>query len=266
MPQELTVSQYTVEADIPAPIRIVQLSDLHSAEFGTENADLIALVAEQEPDLIVFTGDMFSRYDTDCDVVLNLIVYLSKIAPVYYGFGNHETTWQHGDLATAQEMFIQAGATILECDFVDVEINGAKLRIGGFSGYYGFTHMSGENEQQKEVEQNFYDTFTQTDRYKILLNHVPTQWLDWHHMDNWHQDLVLSGHYHGGQIRIPFTDRGVFAPYVGFFPEYTKGCFVGQTATCVLSAGLGNEYAFIPRVNNPPEVVVIDLIPVVTEK
>lgn len=263
-PQKLTASYYTLETDLPVPLRIVHLSDLHSAEYGENNQELVQLVAAQEPDLIVFTGDMFSRYDKDCDVILHLTAQLSEIAPVYYGLGNHETSWWHGNAAELPEMFAQAGATVLECDFVDVEINGVELRIGGFSGYYGFTHMSKETEQQKEIEQNFYDTFTETDRYKILLNHIPTQWLDWNHINDWHQDLVLCGHYHGGQIRI--FGHGLVAPNVGLFPKYTKGCFVGETATCVLSAGLGNEYAFVPRINNPPEIVVIDLIPEVTKK
>ena len=259
-PQELTVSHYEVAAKVAAPLRIVQLSDLHSAEFGPENDDLVELVAAQEPDLIAMTGDMLSRFDKSYDVVTALISRLTEIAPVYYGLGNHEVTWQYADASLA-EVFTKAGATVLECEYADVEIKGVPLRIGGFFGYYGFTHMSGETEERKQVEQRFFDTFTKTKRYKILLNHIPTQWLDWHHLDEWNQDLIFSGHYHGGQIYLPLLNRGLIAPYVGFFPKYTKGCFVGQQGTCVLSAGLGNEYWLVPRINNPPELVVVDLIP-----
>lgn len=259
--RRLTVTHYEINEPLPKPLRIVQLSDLHSAEFGEGNRDLVTLVAEQEPDLIAMTGDMFSRMDEDCHVVTELITSLSTIAPVYYGLGNHETTWLNAPDEPLKDLFARAGATVLECEYVDVDINGVPLRIGGFSGFYGFTHMSGETQGQKVLEQRFFNSFTKTDRYKVLLNHIPTQWLDWHHIDDWHQDLILCGHYHGGQVRIPLLNQGLIAPYVGFWPKYTKGCFVGKTATCVLSAGLGNEYPFIPRFNNPPEIVVADLLP-----
>ena len=99
-----------------------------------------------------------------------------------------------------------------------------------------------------------------TDRIKLLINHIPTQWLEWNYIDRDDVDVVFSGHYHGGIIRIPFIDRGVFAPYVGWFPARSKGMYIGKKATCILSAGLGDERG-IPRINNPPEIVVVDLIP-----
>ena len=85
--------------------------------------------------------------------------------------------------------------------------------------------------------------------------------IDWRYADDNLVDLVFSGHYHGGVMRIPILDQGLYAPYVGWFPPFTKGVFTGEQATCVLSAGLGNEY-HIPRLNNPPEIVVVDLVPI----
>lgn len=89
---------------------------------------------------------------------------------------------------------------------------------------------------------------------------LPLPWVDWDYIDKFPVDVVFSGHYHGGVIRLPLLDRGVYAPYTGFFPKHTKGVFVGTQATCVLSAGLGSEHA-VPRINNPPEVAVVDLVP-----
>lgn len=91
---ELTTVYYTLEENIAAPIRIVQLSDLHNAEFGEENSELIGLVEEQSPDLIVMTGDMLNRDDENTEIVCNLISSLNEIAPVYFGYGNHEKEWE----------------------------------------------------------------------------------------------------------------------------------------------------------------------------
>lgn len=116
------------------------------------------------------------------------------------------------------------------------------------------------NDQQKwETENQFADEFESTDHLKLLLNHIPTPWVDWKHADDFDVDLVFSGHYHGGIFRIPIVDRGIYAPYVGLFPEHTKGIYVGKKATCIQTAGLGSEHLF--RVFNPPEVVVLDIFP-----
>ena len=104
---------------------------------------------------------------------------------------------------------------------------------------------------------DFAEQFERTDRLKFLLCHIPTAWLDWEYIDCYPVDVVFSGHYHGGQIRLPGIG-GLVAPYVGLFPEYTKGVFYGEQAVCVLSAGVGTEEN-IPRINNFPEVVVVDL-------
>ena len=127
-------------------------------------------------------------------------------------------------------------------------------------GYYRKPGMFKVSDEQKEFELAFADDFENTDNYKILLNHIPTQWVDWNYIDQYPVDLVFSGHYHGGLVRIPIIDRGVYAPYVGWFPPYTKGVYSGSQATCVLSAGLGSD-CVIPRLNNPPEIVVVDLVP-----
>lgn len=263
-PQPIHVSAYTVEADIPTSLRIVQLTDLHNETLGKENAELISLSREQSPDLIVMTGDMLNQNDPDCSVIRRLIADLKDIAPVFYGYGNHEKAWERAFGTSLRDVLIKSGATVLEGEYMELEIRDVPIRIGGFSGFYGFTHMNGEASLEAENEQIFFDTFPDTDRLTILLNHIPTPWLDWGYIDEWDLDLVLCGHYHGGLMRIPFTEFGLYAPYVGWVPRYSRGCFEGESATCILSSGLGKGRPMIPRINNPPEIVVVDLVPAET--
>ena len=114
-----------------------------------------------------------------------------------------------------------------------------------------------EEEKQRQLE--FCKDFEDTERFKILLSHIPSAWLDWGYIDKFPVDLVLSGHYHGGQIRIPLLG-GIYAPEAGIFPDYTEGMYVGTKAVCVLSTGLGASLG-IPRFNNLPQITVVDLIP-----
>ena len=109
----LRIEYCTVEANISTPIRVVHLTDLHNEEFGTNNEKLIKLVAEQKPDVIFMTGDMLNRDEERTDIVENLIAELSKIAPVYFGYGNHESSWELNWGRDLHKVFSAAGATVL---------------------------------------------------------------------------------------------------------------------------------------------------------
>lgn len=258
--KSLTINEYTVEESVTSSIRILQLSDLHNAEFGDNNEELIDLVKKQSPDLIVMSGDMINRDEENLDIITDLISSLSDAAPIYYGYGNHEVDWIESFSTDLEDKLTQAGAVVLNNSYRDVSVNDSELRIGGYMGYYRQPGMFTQDYVQKKSELDFANDFENTDRLKILINHIPTQWVDWDYINIYPVDIVFSGHYHGGAIRIPIIDQGLYAPYVGWFPPYTKGLFSGTQAKCVLSTGLGSEHN-IPRLNNPPEIVVVDVVP-----
>lgn len=256
---DLCVTKYSITQKITQKIRIVQLTDLHNAEFGENNSELVELVSSQNPDLIFMTGDMLNGVEENTEIVTELIRNLIKVAPVYFSYGNHEVKWERRFPQNLKVIFEEAGAIVLEMEYQDVDINGNKIRIGGYYGYYGYPEMVEQSKEKDQAELDFSYEFEDTERYKILLCHLPTTWLDLEKIDGSPVDLVFTGHYHGGQVKLPFVG-GVFSPNVGLFPEYTEGIFEGDLATCVLSTGLGSS-TWIPRFYNPPEVVVIDSIP-----
>lgn len=258
--KNLTINKYSLNESVISSIRILQLSDLHSAEFGDNNEELIDLVKKQSPDLIVMSGDMINRDEENLDIITDLISSLSDVAPIYYGYGNHEVDWIESFGFDLEDKLTQAGSVVLNNSYRDVSVNDSELRIGGYMGYYRQPGMLTQDEEQKKIELDFANDFENTDRLKILINHIPTQWVDWDYINEYPVDIVFSGHYHGGAIRIPIIDQGLYAPYVGWFPPYTKGMFTGSQATCVLSTGLGSEHN-IPRLNNPPEIVIVDVVP-----
>lgn len=255
----LKVTSYQVEAEVTQSLRIVHLTDLHSREYGQGNEKLVALVKAQQPDLIFITGDMLTVSDEGPEVVCRLIPKLLEIAPVYYGYGNHEKEWEEENGKLLEPELTKAGAIVLDCAYIDIELKGQQLRIGGYHGYWRQPHMTSDDWVKIHTELDFCAAFEETDRVKLLLCHIPTAWLDWNYIDKWPGGIVFSGHYHGGQVRLPFVG-GLYVPYVGWLPEYTKGVFEGEKATCVLSVGAGSP-ASIPRIFNLPEIVVVDIRP-----
>ena len=250
----LIVRQYTYRnPKIVAPIRAVQLTDLHNYQYGRDNQRLIAKIQKQKPDVIFMTGDMLNEDEDRTDIVLHLVREACAIAPVYFSLGNHEVGYEkaygEGDLT---EQLEAAGAVVLEKEYVDTKIAGQEVRIGGVYGYLL------PEDWKDGSEQRFLEAFVQTDRLKILLSHVPEGLLLWKSMEYWDVDLVFSGHVHGGQVRVPFVG-GLFDPEEGFFPMYTRGMFSCGNGTMILSAGLGSSRG-IPRVNNLPEIVVCDIV------
>lgn len=247
------------------PVRFILLSDLHGKSFGRENSRLIAKIQEQSPDAIFLDGDMIdSRADSsDVQELLRLIERLCEIAPVYFAPGNHELEYMQADVSLLTQV-TEAGAVVVNDSYVDVTIAGQPLRIGGTMGH-AFYFGRSEEEFSSSPEYQFLKAFEDTDMPKICLAHMPDTFIFNGAYNLWNVDLVLSGHTHGGLIRLPFIG-GLYAPMQGWFPEYDRGYFrLGEHMQMVISAGLSG-HGMIPRINNPPEIVVIDLVPETTQE
>ena len=254
----LKMTYYEVSTrNVQNMLRILHLTDLHNSEFGTSNEYLLSKAAEQSPDLIVLTGDMLTADEPDTSLVENLIRELAKIAPVYASYGNHEKEYEERYDVDLTAVFEEAGAHVLEYAYEDIEVNGQKLRLGGLYGYC--VPISTNEAREKEVA--FLQELVSEDVYTILLTHMPYCWILNDGISEWDVDCVFAGHDHGGQIRIPLLG-GLYAPDQGWFPGRDCGLYYSddREEVLVLSRGLGST-GKIPRMNNIPEIVVVDLLP-----
>ncbi len=255
----LTVSRYQIQSDeIIRPFRVVQLSDLHNSEFGQDNRRLVQKVAAESPDLILVTGDLLTQTEPKMDISLTLLKQLVSIAPTYVSFGNHEEGYNARYGADCAAAFAATGAVVLEYHWVDISVNGQPLRLGGIYGYC-LAEKYLETGEARPDELEFMKDFLNTDRYTILMAHMPISWLRSGGLTEWDADCVFSGHLHGGQIRLPFIG-GVAAPDMGWFPGKVAGQYSAGGNSLILSRGLGTSVP-VPRMNNIPEIVVVDFIP-----
>ena len=252
---KLELTEYIViSSKVPEPFvcfEIAQVSDLHNAEFGEENSDLLALLSEVEPHVIVLTGDLIDSRHTDMDIALDFAGKAAQIAPVYYVTGNHEARVpEYEQLKMGLE---DLGVTVLENRKVQITKDGESITLMGiqdpsFRTDYLFGDAESVSRQAITSLQN------ESDSFMVLLSHRP-ELFDLY-VDTG-VDLVFSGHAHGGQFRLPLLG-GLVAPNQGFFPKYDAGQFIEENTTMIVSRGVGNS--IIPlRLNNPPEVVVVEL-------
>lgn len=257
----ISITNYSVASEkLKNSVRIVQLTDLHNSEFGVDNGKLVKKVAAQEPDLILITGDLLNSDEENTDVAVTLVESLVEIAPVYFSYGNHEEEYERLYGVDMTALLEQAGVTVLEYAYEDIVINGQQLRLGGIYGYCLPAKFLETNEADLE-ECVFLEEFQDTERYAILMCHMPVCWLINDGLDEWDVDCVFSGHVHGGEVILPFIG-GLYAPDFGWFPGSLQSVYYSDTGdkALVLSRGLGTTEV-IPRFNNIPEVVVVDLIP-----
>ena len=260
-----TVTYTVALQNLSSPLRLVLLSDLHGKSFGRENSRLIAKIQEQSPDAIFLDGDMIDRSadPTDVQELLRLIERLHEIAPVYFAPGNHELEYMQTDTSLLTQV-AEAGAVVVNDSYADVTLAGQPLRIGGTMGH-AFYFGRSEEEFSSSPEYQFLKAFEDTEVPKICLAHMPDTFIFNGAYNLWNVDLILSGHTHGGLIRLPFIG-GLYAPMQGWFPEYDQGYFrLGEHMQMVITSGLAG-HGVIPRINNPPEIVVIDLVPETTQE
>lgn len=252
---DLEIYKYNVKSeDIPSEFdnfRIVQISDLHNAEFGENNEKLLLMLKQADADIIAITGDMIDSRNTDIDVAISFAQKAVNIAPVYYVNGNHESRVL-GEYEKLKQGLTDAGVTILENSSADITIGDEAITLIGINDPT-FRMDIVDDTMEQNIAHQLVNVIPDNDNYKVLLAHRP----EYFDVYAGKVDLVLSGHAHGGQFRIPFIG-GLVAPGQGFFPEYYEGSHIKENTEMIVSRGIGNS--IIPfRINNKPEIIVAEL-------
>lgn len=230
---------------------VVQIADLHGKSFDPKQTKLLKKITQAQPDLIVMTGDLIDSRRNGEAAALTLMKQLTADYPVYFVTGNHEVRRNLTLLPKLEAIGVQ----ILRNTAVPLEYNGANIALLGIDDPTTTRWSEGLQEpdgtrKSLASAQEAVDPST----FQLLLAHRPEYVPLYAERQI---DLVLSGHAHGGQIRLPFTD-GLYAPGQGFFPKRTAGQYTVDTTQLIVSRGLGNSL-FPFRLSNRPEIVVITL-------
>lgn len=237
---ELEVTDYIVtDGRIPSSFdgyTIVQLSDFHCKRFGNQEEILIKAVKTAKPDLIVLTGDLIDKNHQDIENVSLLLEGLQQICPVFTISGNHEFD-EWNQYVKLVELYKKYSVVQLDDSTKTITIGSDKLNIHGLKWGSDFTNRTIDDEQT----------------YDVLLYHNSNEF---NHMSTLGYQLILSGHAHGGLIRLPFLG-GVVGNNGDLFPKFAGGMFVKNDCTMISSRGLGDSY--LPRFLNRPELVTITL-------
>jgi predicted MPP superfamily phosphohydrolase len=248
----ISTKTYKIETpllSVQSSIKIVLISDLHSTIHGKDQTILIEKIKNINPDLVILSGDIFDDVVPMTGTQL-LLSGISGIAPIYYVTGNHEY-WSHNIQAIREELALY-GVIILSDKYSIIEINNNEIIIAGIDDPDKRIYDTPNYNQNDSMESAFRE-LDEIRLYKILIAHRPEM------IENYKKysfDLVLSGHTHGGQVRIPYILNGLYAPNQGFFPKYAGGIYIHGNLTHIISRGLSINPR-LPRIFNPPELVII---------
>lgn len=247
---DLAVRYYEIESKkIQDNIRVAFITDLHSCYYGKSQNQLLNCIDEQHPDVILLGGDIVDDKLPYKNAVIVLKTLVEKY-PCYYVSGNHE--YRSGKIDTIKQKIEGYGINILEGENQQAAINGQLINICGIDdaeiGERNIIHQI-ENAA-KQIDPALFTLF---------MAHRP-EYIDTYLCYDF--DLILSGHAHGGQWRIPGIINGLLAPNQGFLPKYAGGKYEFKDKTFIVSRGLAKESTRIPRVFNPPELVIVDIVPV----
>ena len=251
----LELNTYTINSPLLPDgfdgFRIAHVSDLHNTEIGKDNEKLLAMLQNAEPDIIAITGDLIDSRNTDVEVALQFIREAVKIAPCYYVTGNHES--RIAEYALLKAGMETAGVMILEDARTEISLGGETITLIGVNDpSFRTNNLSGDSATVMDTK--LTQLHADDDGFTILLSHRP-ELFDVYVCNS--MNLVLSGHAHGGQFRLPFVG-GLVAPHQGLFPEYDAGLYTEGNTNMLVSRGVGNSI-FPFRMNNRPEVILIEL-------
>ena len=246
---DLEISRYEVKSQkLPESFdgfKIVQLSDLHGAEFGEDGMELVEKVKELEPDIIALTGD-FVTDEGDLAAVEKLAARLTELCPVYFVSGNHE--FGSGLAVKVRNILERAGVKYLSNEYLTISRGEDEILLGGVEDPLAYADMLSPDELAQKMNDAAPDAF------KILLGHRNYWMTEYPELP---VDLIFCGHAHGGLIRIPGVG-GLIGTDRRLFPDFDAGQFNNGRYTLIVSRGLGNSVP-IPRVFNRPEIVCVEL-------
>lgn len=246
---DLEISRYEVKSQkLPESFdgfKIVQLSDLHGAEFGEDGMELVEKVKELEPDIIALTGD-FVTDEGDLAAVERLAARLVKLCPVYFISGNHE--FGSGLAVKVRNILERAGVKYLSNEYLTISRGEDGILLGGVEDPLAYADMLSPDELAQKMNDAAPDAF------KILLGHRNYWMTEYPELP---VDLIFCGHAHGGLVRIPGVG-GLIGTDRRLFPDFDAGQFNNGRYTLIVSRGLGNSVS-IPRVFNRPEIVCVEL-------
>jgi len=251
----LKVNVYNFESDkVDTPVKVMILSDLHDHDF---KGALERKIRREEPDVIIMAGDMINS-DTDKQQQLyDLIKELSKVAPIYYGLGNHEDGYIKNINSSFIEEIESYGCQVLDYDYVDLNINNNNIRIGGL---YDYPYALGAclAEDATDEIKTFMNDFVNTDHLKLMIAHRPESYVYGNSSEVYNIDMVISGHIHAGQVIIPFKG-GLYGGDQGWFPKYYHGLYKKNNINWIITSGLGTSKKKFPRFNNRPEIMILKI-------
>ena len=248
--QRLIVRTYRVESDkVTAPIRLAVLADFHGCSYGD---GLMQAVDDLRPDAVLLPGDIFDD-NMPWERSEALVRALAMKYPCYYVTGNHE--YWSGEVAEICRILEDAGVTVLNQDCAELTVNGQTISICGIPDPYA--HVNTEDALARAAAE------IQQEGLTILLAHRPELIEKYAAVGAF--DLVVAGHAHGGQIRIPGLVNGLYAPHQGWFPKYAGGRYELDGTTMIVSRGLARESTRLPRIFNRPELLLVEICPPATQ-
>jgi len=254
----LQVTKYQIPLDaLPKEFdgfRIALVSDLHGSIFGMNQSRLVSEISEFQPDMIAVAGDLFDERPFTRGPAESFVKNAKDIAPIFYVTGNHEVCSESLDLFISE--MNDYGVIFLRNDAVDISRGSSRITLMGIDDPLIFDqHTNGQKEWCRQSLSDIASSIDE-DVFTVLMSHRPD--LIELYASSGVVDLVLSGHAHGGMIRVPGIG-GLISAGQGFLPRYTEGIYRENNTTMVVSRGLGNSGRFQVRIFNRPEIVLITL-------
>lgn len=246
---QLEKSFYQVKSNkVISNFRIVCISDMHLKEFGENNQNLVNEIKKLSPDIITFVGDMnLEQKPDDYESVVTLCESLKDVAPLYYSLGNHEIDAILFKNSQIYKDLKGMGINILNNETATLNVDGTDIDVIG---------LTQNPKEFDEYGREFFEKAMQADdNFKLVLTHYPENFDGV--LEEYDVDLALSGHTHGGQVRLPWIG-GLYAADQGFFPKLCDGYYEIENSKLIITRGLGKS-GIVPRINNKPEIAVVDV-------